>query len=95
MARSEDFWRILTMHCDEASRLASEMLDHPLDGVDRLACQLHLLICRDCRRHRREILAIREFGREMTEAAERPGVALTDEARERIKQALHGDNSTG
>ncbi len=94
MSRYENVWRILTMHCDEASRLSSESLDHDLTAADSLACRLHLLICGSCRRHRRDILALRRLARRNSESVEHPTAALSDEVRERIKQSLHGDGPT-
>jgi hypothetical protein len=92
MARSEIVWRILTLHCDEASRLSSESLDHPLPRVDRLACRLHLLICARCRRHRRDILALRRYAGQASLPVDRPRVALPDDVREQIKKSLKEDN---
>jgi predicted anti-sigma-YlaC factor YlaD len=94
MLRSEIVWRILTLHCDEASRLTSESIDHELAGADALACRVHLLICGACRRHRREIVALRRMTRIAIESGSEPTAKLPDEARERIKRAIQGDRPT-
>ncbi len=88
MKRSEILWRILTLHCDEAARLASGSLDRPLPGHDRLALRMHLLVCRSCRRHRRAILALREVAGRLGAEVDPPVPSLPDDARERIKKAL-------
>jgi hypothetical protein len=41
----------LTLDCRQASRVQSEMLDHPLPLAKRLGLRLHLLICMWCRRY--------------------------------------------
>lgn len=92
MARLEAIWRILTLHCDESSRLASESLDRPLAGPDRLALRLHGLVCASCRRYRVQIHDLRRIAGRMADPSESPGAArLPDDARERIRRALKGD----
>jgi hypothetical protein len=91
MARYEILWRVLSLRCEEASRLSSESLDHDLASADRLAWRLHLLICVSCRRYRRDILALRRISNQMADSVDRLGTTLPDDARERIKRALKGD----
>ena len=50
--------KILTLHCDEASELASQEVDGPLTLTDRLALHGHLLVCRACRIFRNQVVAI-------------------------------------
>jgi hypothetical protein len=88
MARSKDLWRILTLHCNEASRLSSESLDHSLSRADLIAWRLHLLACRSCRRDRRDILLLRQISRQASEPVEVPGSVLPDQVRERIRQSI-------
>ncbi len=96
MTSYETVWRILTLHCDEASRLSSEALDHPLAAGDQVAWKVHLLLCAGCRSHRRDIVALRQAGRDLAQPTEPPGVILPNETRERIKRSLEGgDETTG
>jgi hypothetical protein len=44
--------------CREASRLASEALDHPLAMRQRMALRMHLLMCAACRAYERQLLLI-------------------------------------
>ena len=92
MARYEILWRVLSLPCEEASRLSSESLDHDLASADRLAWRLHLLICISCRRYRRDILALRRISTRLAEQTDPPvpAMPLPDDARERIKRALKG-----
>ena len=46
---------VLTLVCDDSAHLLSDSLDQPLTRAERLALRLHLLICRNCRRFRRQI----------------------------------------
>lgn len=84
--------RILTLRCEESTRLVSESLDRDLPRGERWAVRLHALCCRSCRRYGRQILflreAIRRGAREPETAALAAGASLTPEARERIKKAL-------
>ena len=88
---------VLTLVCDESSQLMSDSLDRPLTWVERLALRLHLLICRNCRRFRRQVefihMAIHFVARRP--AADEPLTlapssidTLSPEARQRIADAL-------
>lgn len=46
---------ILTLHCDEASKLRSEQFDRRLSFAERWALRLHLVGCYVCRRVRRQL----------------------------------------
>jgi hypothetical protein len=90
MVRIESVWRVLTLRCVEASRLASESLDHPLCPEDRLAMRLHQMICRSCRRYGRQVVELRRISTRLAEQTDPPATAvqMPEEARERIKRAL-------
>ncbi len=97
MAFSTTLRRILTLNCEESTRLVSESLDRQLPRSDRVAVKLHALCCRSCRLFRRQMLFLRETIRCRTAAmtADTPdsGPSLTPEARERIIQALTRNQS--
>jgi hypothetical protein len=92
MAQLESVWRVLTLRCNEATRLASESLDHPLPFEDRLAMRLHRMICRSCRRYGRQVVELRRISTRLAEQTDPPASAmpLPEEARERIKRTLKG-----
>jgi hypothetical protein len=88
-------WRILTLTCDESTRVMSDSLDAELPLAERLAYRLHALGCRHCRRFLRQI----RFLRAATQRLGRPAAAeespdavvlppLSPEARRQIASAL-------
>ena len=97
MALFESIRRILTLSCEESTRLVSESLDRELPRSDRLAVKLHALCCRSCRGFRRQMLFLREAIRRRAAATTTDalvgGPSLTPEARERIIQALTRNQS--
>lgn len=92
MTRWATFRRILTLSCEESTRLVSQSLDRDLPRGERVALRLHALICRSCRRFRRQVLALRELIRagaaDPTSGLAESGPGLSDEARARIRRAL-------
>ncbi len=90
--------RILTLTCEQSTRLVSESLDRDLPRGERWAVRLHALCCRSCRRYRRQILFLREAVRrgapEPDTSTPVAGASLTPGARERIKRAL-GRHTSG
>jgi predicted anti-sigma-YlaC factor YlaD len=77
-------WKILTLPCEEASRLMSDGLDRELSSVERIALRAHLISCRSCKRFRRQLRVIDEAARSSRED-------MPDEAKERIKQRVEDD----
>jgi putative zinc finger protein len=45
-------WKILTLKCDEATRLVSDGFERDLRPMERWALRMHLISCRPCRRMR-------------------------------------------
>ena len=45
-------WKILTLKCDEATRLVSDGFERDLRRLERWALRMHLISCRPCRRMR-------------------------------------------
>ena len=80
----------LSPNCKQATRLQSEALDRNLSFPQRLGLQLHLLLCKWCRRYGKQIRFLRDAAREHpAELAEPLPGKLSPEARERSKQKLH------
>jgi hypothetical protein len=93
MSRTHGLFRILTLHCELASELASRELDEPLSGLERAALWGHLLACHSCRRFRGQIRLIRKALRlrsRLPLAAAAEDDALSEEARHRIARAIAG-----
>lgn len=76
--------------CRETSRLISESMDRRLPLFKRLLVRLHLWICQYCHRFEQQLLHIRAISRHMHDHTEPldPSIALTDEARERIRSTV-------
>ncbi len=60
MIQPQQLLKILTIRCEEASVLTSRELDEHLALADRLALRGHTLVCRSCRRLRRQLLFLRD-----------------------------------
>lgn len=70
--------------CKEVSELVSQSLDRRLSPRERLGVHLHLLVCRLCRRYRRQILFLSHATRRLRAR----GPQLSPEARRRILQRI-------
>ncbi len=91
MTLPERLLQILTLHCEEASSLMSRELDEPLGLPERLAVRGHLLVCRSCRRFRRQLQFLRLALQRQNMRLEQDGFAqdaLSPEARARIERVL-------
>ena len=88
MSRPIGLRHILTLHCDDASELASRELDEPLRRLESLALRGHLLVCASCREFRRQIRWISEAARRREVPAGDDEGTLSDDARRRIAHAL-------
>lgn len=75
--------------CSEVSRLASERMDRELTLRERLAFNMHVMVCRNCRRYARQIALVRQAtGRLRQRGAQSGSAGLSDEARARIARKL-------
>ena len=90
--------QILTLRCEEASSLASKELDEPLGLAETLALRGHVLLCRSCRRFRRQLqflhAAMTRRGAEPDGDGESQD-ALSPEAQARIERAIVLASSQG
>jgi hypothetical protein len=81
------------LRCREISKLVSESMERDLPLRQRLAVRLHLMMCRLCSGFARQLRLLRRAARENPERLGpdegAPEARLPDEARERIKAALH------
>ena len=90
MSRSSGLVRILTLHCDAASLLSSRELDESLPRLDQWALLCHVLVCKSCRRFRRQLRVIRQAVRNREQffaEFDSPQDGLSAEARFRIARA--------
>jgi len=83
--------RILTLRCDESARLVSQSLDRDLSPSERWAVRLHAMICRSCRRYKKQLALIREAWQRYSDPShisESVPAGLSADARLRLNQAL-------
>lgn len=84
--------RILTLKCEESTRLVSESLDRDLSPGERWAVRLHALCCWSCRRFRKQIEVIRQamerYGADGEPSPAPGGARLSDAARAKMSQAI-------
>ena len=73
--------------CKETSVLASRAMDERLPFGDRMAMQVHLVICENCARFARQLHDMRRLFRAETGAGGE-AAGLSDEARQRIAAGL-------
>jgi hypothetical protein len=78
------------LSCKEASHLVSESQEHPLGWRERWGLRLHLWMCISCARFDRQIRLLRKALHILNRRAEadRIGVDMPPEVRERIRKAL-------
>ena len=78
------------LSCREASHLVSESQERSLERLERRNLGLHLWICSNCRRFRRQIEFLRQALRMLGQRLETgtPGPSLHPDARDRIRRAL-------
>ncbi len=81
---------ILTITCEQSTRLVSESLDRDLPRGERLAITLHAFSCRSCRRYRKQLAflgqAVRRMADAFTDSSAR--ATLSPEVRDRISRIL-------
>lgn len=78
--------------CREITALASRSLDDPLTPRQWLQLKLHLLICSACARYAKQLeflgQALKLRATQITDDTAPPAPHLSEEARERMRQAL-------
>jgi hypothetical protein len=98
MSLSRDLMQILNLRCEDASSLTSKELDEPLRLAESLALRGHVLICRSCRRLRRQLRFLRAAINHRSTESDRDGAGLdtlSPQARERIERAIVLASSQG
>lgn len=85
------------LRCREISKLVSESMDRDLPLRTRMQVWMHLAMCRMCSGFARQIKflrrAIRENPERLAAGEDDPKAKLSGQARERIRAALHGEDS--
>ena len=79
-------WYVLTLTCDESSRLLSDSLDRDLTRVEHVALRLHDATCKSCKRFFKQLEFMRRAAPKAV--AEGGGQSLSPEAKEQIRESL-------
>jgi hypothetical protein len=78
-----------TPKCPEMVRILSQSMDEPMPLMMRIKKRIHFLICCWCQRYEEQLHYIRDTARQFPEHADKvPGLPLSEEAKERMKQKL-------
>lgn len=81
---------ILTLRCEQSTRLVSDSLDRELSFAERWAVRLHYVGCWSCRRFGKQMRQLRDtitqYPRKTVEDEK-----LSDDALQRIKNAIQQD----
>ena len=77
--------------CNDVSQKVSQSLDVSLPFHHRMAVRMHLLMCRYCARFRSQLIMLRKMSRHVEDepSVDKTSATLSNEAKERIKKALH------
>lgn len=88
-------WRavklLLTLRCDQSTRLMSESTQRELTRVERWAVRLHQLSCSYCRKVANQLRLVDEVAR----ARARQPAAMPGDARDRIAASLPDERNRG
>ena len=82
---------VLSLSCQESSRLLSDKLDRTLSRPERIALRMHLVLCRNCRRFGRNLRVFRDVLGNMSRknlSGNGLGTPLTPEAKTRIAEKV-------
>ena len=77
-------------HCKDVSQKVSRAMDAPLPFSERLAVEIHLMMCRYCARFRSQLRLLREMSSQADTAPPgcEPTDGLSEDCKNRIKKAL-------
>lgn len=83
---------ILTLKCEESTRLISQNFDADITRCEWMAVRMHALSCRSCRRFKKQILLLRDvlsqYSKSKALFASLKNITLPPEAKQRIQKAL-------
>ncbi len=82
----KSIWFVLTLTCDESSRVLSDAMDRDLTRVERIALRMHNLTCKSCKRFIDQLDFLRKSASKAV--IEEGHGALSSEAKERLRETL-------
>lgn len=93
-----NLYKILSLTCEEASRLTSDALDRELSRSERWALRVHRLLCGGCRRFKQQLDIMRALLSKSPEPLQRSMSEqlpqLSPTRRQHIKQLLREASRT-
>jgi len=78
---------LLSLRCEESTRIMSDDYEREISGIERWAVRLHFISCRACRRFRRQIAFLQQAARTHLQFS----TILPAERRDRIARRINGD----
>ncbi len=82
--------------CRETARLLSKSMEEPLSIWTRMSLRFHLMMCVLCRRYAKQIRALEQMARGLSDRAERDDAAaiegLSPDAKKRLRSALDAES---
>jgi len=81
---------LLSQSCSEAARLISDAHEHPLPWLARVGLDMHLAICRHCRRYRRQVQLMHTVFREYP--ARLTSIQLPDDFKNQLVTRLKSES---
>ena len=83
---------VLTLNCEDASRLMSDSFDRRLSPVERAALRCHLILCWSCRHFRQHLKVLARAMQSLSETAPSSSTVsameMSLEAKQRLKLAV-------
>lgn len=79
---------ILTLTCDQSTRLVSDSHERELQGYERAALKLHMQSCKRCRRMRVQFGFLSTIAKRLRSAAHLPAAKMPPETKQRISERL-------
>lgn len=88
---------ILSLNCEQASRLLSEEQDVQLYWWERTGLRLHLLGCRYCKRYRKQLDMLRQLFKSIFHDDETipPELKISEKRRSQIKKIISDRKNFG
>lgn len=82
----KSIWYVLTLTCDESSRILSDAMDRDVTRVERTALRLHNISCKSCKRFTDQLGFLRRSAPKAV--IEEKHATLTSDAKERMRESL-------
>lgn len=89
----KSIWYVVSLTCDESSRLLSDAMDRDLTSVERTALRMHNLTCKSCRRFIEQLEFLRRAASGAVLSQNRK--ALSPEARNRLRESIRQASGEG